>query len=66
VADKLIGDSYSDDRGKRWYNAWTRVMPWNVDAHHGLYIGSAGCASALLSLYAALESKNITPIIEFK
>jgi lantibiotic modifying enzyme len=65
VADKLIGDAYSDERGCRWYNAWTRVMPWNVDAHHGLYIGSAGCASSLLSLYALLEEREITPIIEF-
>ena len=40
-------------------------MPWNVDAHIGLYMGSAGAASALLSLYGALTGKKITQIFEF-
>lgn len=66
VAVKLIGDAYSDDDGTRWYNAWTRVMPWNVDAHIGLYMGSTGDASALLALYAALSGKEITQIFEFE
>ena len=65
VADKLIGDAYKNEEGSRWYNAWTRVMPWNVDAHIGLYMGSAGPASALLSLYGALTDTEITPIFEF-
>jgi hypothetical protein len=66
IADKLIGDSYRDERGTRWYNAWTRVIPWNVDSHLGLYIGAAGEASALLSLYAALEGKQISGLYEFQ
>lgn len=65
VADKLVGDAYKNAEGTRWYNAWTRVMPWNVDAHIGLYMGSAGAASALLSLYGALTGKKITQIFEF-
>ncbi|MCM1171445.1 MAG: glycoside hydrolase family 88 protein [Clostridium sp.] len=65
IADKLIGDAYKNDEGTRWYNAWTRVMPWNVDAHIGLYMGSAGAASALISLYGVLEGKEITQIFEF-
>lgn len=65
VANKLVGDAYSNNEGTRWYNAWTRVIPWNVDAHIGLYMGSAGAASALISLYGALSDKNITPIFEF-
>lgn len=65
TAAKLIGDAYRDEKGTRWYNAWTRVIPWNVDSHLGLYIGAAGSASALLSLYGKLENVEITPIIEF-
>lgn len=65
TARKLIGDAFKDENGIRWYNAWTRVIPWNVDSHLGLYIGAAGSASALLSLYAKLENKSITPLIEF-
>jgi len=65
IADKLIGDAFRNKEGIRWYNAWTRVMPWNVDAHIGLYMGSAGAASALLSLYGALEGITIPQISEF-
>ena len=65
TARKLIGDAFKDDKGIRWYNAWTRVIPWNVDSHLGLYIGAAGSASALLSLYGKLENKEITSIVEF-
>ena len=65
VADKLIGDAYKNAEGTRWYGAWTRVIPWNVDAYTGLYMGSAGGASALLSLYGTLTGKEITPIFEF-
>lgn len=65
TARKLIGDAFRDEKGTRWYNAWTRVIPWNVDSHLGLYIGAAGSASALLSLYAKLEGKELTQIIEY-
>lgn len=65
IGDKLLGDAYKDDKGIRWYNAWTRVMPWNVDSHLGLYIGAAGCASSLLSLYGALEKVPVTQLYEF-
>lgn len=65
IANKLIGDAFKNDEGTRWYNAWTRVMPWNVDAHIGLYMGSAGAASALISLYGVLAGKEITQIFEF-
>ena len=65
IANKLIGDAFKDNRGTRWYNAWTRVIPWNVDSHLGLYIGAAGSASALLSLYAAIKGVEVTSIYEF-
>lgn len=66
VADKLVGDAYKNEQGTRWYGAWTRVIPWNVDAYTGLYMGSAGGASALLSLYGALTDKKISQIFEFQ
>ena len=65
VANKLISDAFKDKNGTRWYNAWTRVIPWNVDAHIGLYIGAAGSASTLLSLYALHKGIEITNIYEF-
>lgn len=65
LAYKLLNDAYKDADGKRWYDAWTRVKPWDVDAHIGLYVGSAGNASTLLTYYANKTEKNITPIFEY-
>ena len=65
TADKSIADAYKDEEGYRWYNAWTRVKPWSVDAHLGLYVGAAGSASALLATYARLEGKEITQLFEY-
>lgn len=65
TSGKLIGDAFRDGKGTRWYNAWTRVMPWNVDAYLGYYIGAAGVAGSLLSLYGKLENKEVTSIFEF-
>jgi len=52
TADKLLGDSYNDDKGRRWYAAWTRKIPGFVETYTGLYDGAAGVGSALLYLYA--------------
>lgn len=65
IAYKLLNDAYKDSEGKRWYDAWTRVKPWDVDAHIGLYVGSAGNASTLLTYYANQTGKNITKIFEY-
>lgn len=65
TADKSIADAYKDEKGYRWYNAWTRIKPWDVDAHLGLYIGAAGSASALLALYAKLTGTKITALFEY-
>jgi len=65
LANKLLNDAYKDADGKRWYDAWTRVKPWDVDAHIGLYVGSAGNASTLLTYYAKAVGKEITPIFEY-
>lgn len=65
LAHKLLNDAYNDADGRRWYDAWTRVKPWDVDAHTGLYVGAAGNASALLAYYANRTGKKVTPIFEY-
>ena len=65
IAYKLLNDAYKDADGSRWYDAWTRVKPWDVDAHLGLFVGAAGNASALLSYYAEKTGKSVTPIFEY-
>lgn len=66
TADKTITDAYKDTTGYRWYNAWTRIKPWDVDAHLGLYVGAAGSASALLAAYSKYENIEITPLFEYE
>lgn len=52
AADKLLGDSVNDEKGRRWYAAWTRKLPSFVETYTGLYDGAAGVGAALLHLYA--------------
>ena len=52
TADKLLGDSWIDEKGRRWYAAWTRKLPGFVETYTGLYAGAAGAGLSLLSLYA--------------
>lgn len=66
IAYKLLNDAYTDSEGNRWYDAWTRVKPWDVDAHLGLFVGAAGNASALLSYYSDKTGKKITPVFEYR
>ncbi len=66
TAAKLVNDAYSDEDGRRWYNAWTRIKPWDTDSHIGLFVGAAGSASALLSLYGELKGIEISPLFEYK
>lgn len=66
IAYKLLNDAYTDSEGNRWYDAWTRVKPWDVDAHLGLFVGAAGNASALLSYYSDKTGKKITPVFEYQ
>ena len=66
TASKSVSDAYKDDEGYRWYNAWTRLKPWDVDAHLGLYVGAAGSASALLAAYAKIEGIEITKLFEYE
>lgn len=66
TADKLLGDSWNDDKGRRWYAAWTRKIPGFVETYTGLYAGAAGAASALLQLYAHEKGIKIqTETVEY-
>jgi hypothetical protein len=58
VADQLLSrGSDLDGKGLCWYQAWTRVQPWNVTAETGYMIGAAGVGAALLHFYLAEESR---------
>lgn len=57
-ANHLAGQTLSrhsnfDGKGYRWYQAWTRVKPWDVTAETGYSIGAAGVGTALLHSYLA-------------
>jgi hypothetical protein len=57
VADQALGRQTDlDGKGYRWYQAWTRVKPWEVTAETGYSIGASGVGSALL--HAALAQKG--------
>jgi lantibiotic modifying enzyme len=58
VMDQTISrETNLDDKGYRWYQAWTRVKPWEVSAETGYMIGAAGVGSALLHVHLATQGK---------
>ncbi|MBQ7425185.1 MAG: hypothetical protein IJV21_02865, partial [Lachnospiraceae bacterium] len=58
AAVKLIGDSVSEDDKRCWYSAWNRHAPNEVENWAGLYVGSSGEASALLTYYNYLSDNR--------
>ena len=51
VADQMLGRRADfDGKGCRWYQAYTRIKPWEVSAESGYMVGAAGIAAALLHL----------------
>ena len=61
----LIGDSVEDDGKRCWYSAWNRHAPDEVEAWSGLYVGSAGAASAILAFYnMAHDIRSLAGYIE--
>lgn len=58
AAVKLIGDSVSEDDKRCWYSAWNRHAPNEVENWTGLYVGSSGEASALLTYYNYLSDNR--------
>lgn len=58
VADQLVSrTSDLDGKGYRWYQAWTRVKPWEVTAETGYKIGAAGIGAALLHAHLAARDR---------
>ena len=46
-----------DGAGYRWYQAWTRIKPWVVNAETGYMLGAAGIAASALHLHLADERR---------
>lgn len=58
VARQLVSRGINlDGKGLRWYQAWTRVKPWEVSAETGYSIGAAGVGTALLHVHLAEQGK---------
>jgi rhamnogalacturonyl hydrolase YesR len=58
VADQLISREVNlDGKGYRWYQAWTRVKPWEVSAETGYKIGAAGIGAALIHTHLATRDR---------
>jgi uncharacterized protein YyaL (SSP411 family) len=58
VADQLISrEDDLDGKGYRWYQAWTRVKPWEVNAETGYKIGAAGVGAALIHTHLAVQNR---------
>jgi lantibiotic modifying enzyme len=58
VADQLISrESNLDGKGYRWYQAWTRVKPWEVNAETGYKIGASGIGAALIHTHLAVADR---------
>jgi lantibiotic modifying enzyme len=58
VARQLVSrETNVDGKGNRWYQAWTRVKPWEVSAETGYSIGASGVGTALLHVHLAEQGK---------
>jgi lantibiotic modifying enzyme len=54
VADQMLSRRADfDGKGYRWYQAYTRIKPWDVTAETGYMVGAAGIAASLLHLELA-------------
>jgi lantibiotic modifying enzyme len=63
VARQLVSRATNlDGKGDRWYQAWTRVKPWEVSAETGYSIGASGVGAALLHVHLA-EQGNYSAIL---
>ena len=59
AAQKLIGDGYHDDgKGLRWYQAYTRLRPYDVHTYNGYILGNAGNVSMLKDLLSAMRKEG--------
>jgi lantibiotic modifying enzyme len=61
LADQALSRQTNfDGKGSRWYQAWTRVKPWEVTAETGYSIGAAGVGTALLHAFLAQSGRYDT------
>jgi lantibiotic modifying enzyme len=59
VADQMLSRRADfDGKGYRWYQAYTRIKPWEVAAETGYMVGAAGIAASLLHVDLALSNYN--------
>jgi len=59
LADQTLSHQTNfDGKGYRWYQAWTRVKPWEVSAETGYSIGAAGIGTALLHFSLAEKGQH--------
>ena len=57
-AVKLISDSFRDDgKGLRWYQAYTRLRPYDHHCFNGYILGNAGNLTMLTELALLLEGR---------
>ena len=68
TADLLLSEADHRTQGqKMWYDSWWRTIPTRVTSYPGLYVGAAGCASALLSAWSVLTGNKIsTQLYEYQ
>jgi len=58
VARQLVSrETNLDGKGNRWYQAWTRVTPWEVNAETGYSIGASGVGASLLHIHLAEQGR---------
>ena len=61
TADVLLSEAdFRTPRQKMWYDSWWRTIPTRVTSYPGLYVGMAGCALSLLSVWSVWTGKKIT------
>ena len=58
-------DIYHQTNLRKWSGAWWRTIPTDVHSYTGLYIGTAGNAWTLLSLYAAQKNIDLVNTIDY-
>jgi lantibiotic modifying enzyme len=63
AAQALSHSTDFDGNGYRWYQAWTRVKPWDVSAETGYSIGAAGIGAA--QLHSSLAQRGRYDAIVF-
>lgn len=63
TAEAILGEANVDEtQTTKWYQAWTRTNPADVQNHLGYLIGDAGLGGAYAELYGFLNDPDYTAI----